>query len=94
MKTINIYVGNCKIDLLYEQGLHPKNQIEKVKQDLAKNEDNYTIYANAPYVVEAFNKYGKEKGYTIIGFLDKKKSKLEDIFNSLSKPFEKMVFGD
>jgi len=51
---------------LFEEHLHPKSQVEKVKKEL---EDEATgekiVWTNSPFVAEAFNSYGKKKGYTI-----------------------------
>jgi len=93
MKTIKINIGDTQRKV-YEMGLSPKSQVKKVKINIKKLYMSYNIYTNSPYIVEAFNKFGKEKGYNIICFYDNKKVDLEEVFDNLSKPFEELVFGD
>ncbi len=92
MKEIKIFTGNCNIDILYEQGLHPKNQIKKVIEDLKKDTNLHKIYTNSPFVAEAFNKYGKEKDYKIQTYFNNNKIKKEEMFHKFSEPFSKLIF--
>ena len=84
---INIEIGNTTEEC-YEQGLHPKSQIEAIKKDIFTDGD--IIYTNSPYVLEAINKYHKNIELNIIynGVkIDKTKA-----FTSFSEPFSTLVF--
>ncbi len=94
MKKIKIYTGDTNIKLLFENGLHPKNQIKKVISYLNSSPDIFSIFSNSAFVVEAFNKFGKVKGYKIDFFFNHKKMNAEKIFLEFSKPFEKLIFED
>jgi len=92
-----------------EVHLHPEWQIEysKILVKLVKKGIKVLITSHSPYLIEALNKFSKEeqivdntkfylsesnkKGKSII--TDKTKDK-EEIFDKLSKPFEKLVFGE
>lgn len=93
MKTIKLYTGNCKPEQVYEGGLHPISQVAKVIKDLSKKREEYTIHTNSPHVVEAFSKYGTEKGYKVIAYFNGKKKEMDVVFDKFSKPFEKLIFG-
>lgn len=61
-KEIHIYTGDKSADLLYEQGLHPINQIKYVKKHLNElTQTKFITYTNSPFVVEAFNSLVKKK---------------------------------
>jgi len=89
--------------------LHPDWQVaySKLLVELVKNGVNVLITSHSPYLIEALNKFSKEeKIYDKTKFylselnkegkatiIDKTKNK-EEIFDKLSKPFERLVFGD
>jgi len=91
---IKIYTGNLKRKTFFEDGLHPKYQIEKVKKFLKTKKDLIKIHTNSPFVAEAFNKFGKEKGYNIEFYFNNKKVSADIVFDEFSKPFEQLIFGD
>lgn len=93
-----------------EVHLHPDWQVEyaKLLVKLVKNGIRVLITSHSPYLIEALNKFSKDEkidenkikfylsesnkdGKAII--VDKTKDKSE-IFDKLSKPFERLVFGE
>ena len=92
-----------------EVHLHPDWQVEyaMLLVNLVKSGVNILITSHSPYLIEAINKYSKkekiegktkfylselkENGKAIIS--DKTNEK-DIIFDKLSKPFERLVFGD
>ncbi len=94
MKKIKIYTGDTDAKYLFEKGLHPKNQIKKVIKLLEASPNNLSVFTNSPHVAEAFNKFGKEKNYTIECYFENEKVLSEIMFREFSKPFEELVFGD
>ena len=92
-----------------EVHLHPDWQVEyaKLLVQLVKQGVKVLITSHSPYLIEALNKFSKEEklgedvkfylsesnkdGKAII--IDKTKDK-EEIFDKLSKPFERLVFGE
>lgn len=91
-KIIKIYTGSNPKSDLYEGKLHPENQIIKVRSDLKKEQNEYIVYTNSPFVVEAFNSFGREKDYKIIMFFDEIEMNSKNIFDKFSKVFEKLIF--
>ena len=93
-KWIKIFVGDDPIGAPFEEHLHPRSQIKKAEAALNKEKPNYVIYTNSVYVTEYFNKYGKQKGYKIVAYLNRTKTDLEKVFESFSEPFNKLVFDN
>jgi len=94
MKKIKIYTGNIQIEKLFEKGLHPISQVEKVKDLLKSFPDDIAIYTNSPFIVEAFNKYGKEGNYVLEFYFENNKLPSEIVFGKFSKVFEGLLFGE
>lgn len=92
-----------------EVHLHPDWQVEYAKLliSLVKNGIKVLITSHSPYLIEALNKYSKEeKMEEKVKFylsesqengkawiIDKTEDK-DDIFDKLSKPFERLIFGE
>ena len=92
-----------------EVHLHPDWQIEyaKILIKLVENGVKVLVTSHSPYLIEAINKYSKKskieknvkfylsesKNNGNVLVLDKTNDK-DEIFDKLSKPFEKLVFGD
>ena len=92
-----------------EVHLHPDWQVEyaKILIKLVENGVKVLVTSHSPYLIEAINKYSKkskikndvkfyltelnEKGNILV--VDKTNDK-DEIFDKLSKPFERLVFGD
>jgi len=92
-----------------EVHLHPDWQVEyaKILVKLVENGVNVVVTSHSPYLIEAINKYSKkskikndvkfylselnEKENILV--VDKTNDK-DEIFDKLSKPFERLVFGD
>lgn len=92
-----------------EVHLHPDWQIEyaKILIKLVENGVKVLVTSHSPYLIEAINKYSKkseikndvkfylselnEKGNVLV--VDKTNDK-DEIFDKLSKPFERLIFGD
>lgn len=91
-KMIKIFTGSNPKQDLFELKLHPQSQIEKVRMDLKVKKAEYSIYTNSPYVTEAFNKFGKEKGYKILMYFDGEEMDPELIFEKFGKPFHNLIF--
>ena len=89
---IKIFTGSNPKQDLFELKLHPQSQIEKVRMDLKVKKAEYSIYTNSPYVTEAFNKFGKEKGYKILMYFDGEEMDPELIFEKFGKPFHNLIF--
>ena len=93
-KIIKIYIGDTKIENLFEGGLHPRNQVKKVINFLETARQNISVLTNSVFVAESFNKFGKEKDYMIECYFENKKISKEEMFNKFSKPFETLIFGE
>lgn len=92
-----------------EVHLHPDWQVEysKLLVQLVKKGVKVLISSHSPYLIEALNKFSKDEKITdqtkfylselnVNGkalIIDKTKDK-EEIFDKLSKPFERLVFGE
>ena len=94
MKKIKIYTGDVEREKLFERGFHPKTQIQKVFDLLNSSPNNLSIWTNSPYIVEAFNTFGKEKNYSLEFYFKNKKVPPVIVFNEFSKPFQKLLFGN
>ena len=91
-----------------EVHLHPKWQVEyaKVLVSLVKRGIKVLVTSHSPYLIEALNKFSKEEGMVDVKFYlsesdDEGRCKITDkthdrgkIFDELSKPFEKLIFGE
>ncbi len=92
-----------------EVHLHPDWQIEyaKILIKLAENGVKVLVTSHSPYLIEAINKYSKKskieqnvKFYlselknTGKALIVNKTNDKDEIFDKLSKPFERLVFGD
>ena len=93
MKTIKIYTGKLE-GVLFEENLHPKEQVIKVQKWLKDAIGDLTISSNSPFVVEGFNKFGKLKGYNLEFYFNGKKVNPEIVFEEFEKPFSDLIFGD
>ena len=92
-----------------EVHLHPEWQVEyaKLLVQLVKRGVRVLVTSHSPYLIEALNKFSKEEriGEDVKFYLSKLKTNgkaiivdktqdKEEIFDKLSKPFERLVFGD
>lgn len=93
-KNIKIYTGDTEVKNLFEKGMHPINQIRMVINFLETAPCDVKVFTNSTHVAEAFNKFGKEKDYTIECYFEDKKVLPEVMFEKFSKPFEELVFGE
>jgi len=92
-----------------EVHLHPDWQVEyaKILVKLVENGVKVLVTSHSPYLIEAINKYSKKskiekevkfylselKNNGNVFVVDKTNDK-DEIFDKLSKPFERLVFGD
>jgi len=91
-KTIKLFSGNEKFAKLYEKGFHPETQVKKVKQHLDTLKTSLSVYTNSPFVSEAFNRFGKEKGFNVLFYYNKMRILADQYFNKMSKPFQALIF--
>ena len=92
-----------------EVHLHPDWQVEyaKILIRLVENGVKVLVTSHSPYLIEAINKYSKkskikqdvkfylsELGNTGKVLIVDKTNDKDEIFDKLSKPFERLIFGD
>jgi len=90
--------GDAFLVLYVENNTHPKDQIDKIEKEfnhfLKSSYEEINLYSNSPYVIESFNQKCEEEKIFLGWYLNAKKSNAHDVFDSLSKPFEKLIFKD